>query len=508
MESNLSSGLILALIFGYFLVLMGVSWWTGRGAKHEDFFLAGRKAPWYLVAFGMVGASLSGVTFISIPGVVGAGGANMAFSYMQMVFGYLLGYVVIATVLMPVYYRMNLTSIYGYLEERFGFWSYKTGAAFFLLSRTIGASFRLYLVALVLDPFVPGPFWLTVAVAIGLIWVYTFRGGIKTIVWTDTLQTTCMLGAVILTVLAIGNSMDLGVGGLISEVRNSDYSQLFFFDGGWSDPNNFFKQFISGALIAIVMTGLDQDMMQKNLACKSLKDAQKNMFWFSIILVIANVLFLSLGALLYLFAAENGLAIPEKTDQLFGMIALEHLPPIVGLLFVLGLIAAAYSSADSALTSLTTAFCVDFLNFEKNAVPEHAVIEDASVLDALPGNSTAEQQKRTRFLVHLSFSFLLFLVIILFYQINDDAVISKLFVAAGYTYGPLLGLYAFGLFTNRNVRDNWVLSICLAAPVLSYIINLNAATWFNGLSLGFLILAVNGGLTFLGVLAISSSRTE
>lgn len=508
METNLSSNLILGLIGGYFLVLMLVSWFTSRGAKQSDFFVAGKQAPWYLVAFGMVGASLSGVTFISIPGVVGAGKANMAFSYMQMVFGYLLGYLVIARVLMPVYYRMNLTSIYGYLEDRFGFWSYKTGAGFFLLSRTIGASFRLYLVALVLDPFVPGPFWLTVAVAIGLIWVYTFRGGIKTIVWTDTLQTVCMLGAVILTVLAIGHSLDLNVSGLVGAVRESEYSQMFFFEGGWADPNNFFKQFISGALIAIVMTGLDQDMMQKNLACKSLGDAQKNIFWFSIVLVIANVLFLGLGALLYIFAAAKGIEIPVKTDQLFGLIALEHLPPTVGLLFVLGLIAAAYSSADSALTALTTSFCVDFLDFEKREVSSDQEIGlDPSLIDDQTSDSgSVNRLKQTRFLVHLSFSVLLLFVILLFHYINDDAVISKLFVAAGYTYGPLLGLYSFGFMMKRSVRDHLVLPICLVAPILSYVINMYSESWFNGLSLGFLILAVNGALTFLGLLAISESK--
>ena len=479
---------ILGIIVLYFLVLIVVSYYTSRSADNEDFFIAGRQSPWLLVAIGMIGASLSGVTFISIPGVVGAGKANMAFSYMQMVFGYLLGYVVIALLLMPIYYKQKLTSIYGYLEKRFGFYSYKTGAAYFLLSRTIGAAFRLYLVAIVLQKFVMEPFgipfWLTVMITIILIWVYTFQGGIKTIVWTDTLQTVCMLTAVVLTIFAIGNALEEDVSGLVSLVTQSDYSQLFFFEGGWSDPNNFFKQFISGALIAIVMTGLDQDMMQKNLSCKTLKEAQKNMFTFSIILVFANILFLTLGALLYIYASNFGIEIPEKTDQLFPMIALQHLSPTIGIVFILGLIAAAYSSADSALTALTTAFCVDFLNFEKSKQSE-------------------KEKKKTRLRVHIGFSTLLFLLILLFYQISNDAVISQVFVAAGYTYGPILGLYSFGILTKLRLRDHLVIPVCIAAPILSYIINHFSAQWLGGFQFGFMIIALNGLLTFMGLLLIS-----
>lgn len=485
MDSSISPVLILGVIAAYFGLLMAVSWFTGKDAGNSNFFLAGRKSPWYLVAFGMIGASLSGVTFISIPGVVGAGGNNMAFSYMQMVLGYLVGYAVIALVLLPLYYRLNLTSIYGYLEKRFGNTSYKTGAFFFLLSRTIGASFRLYLVALVLQLFVMDdlgiPFWGTVMTTILLIWIYTFRGGISTIVWTDTLQTVCMLAAVVLTIYSIGNALNQSTGELIQTIRSSDYSQVFFFEGGWSDPNNFFKQFISGALIAIVMTGLDQDMMQKNLSCRTLGESQKNIFTFSFILIFANILFLALGALLYIYAAQIGLPIPEKTDHLYPSIA-QHLGSGTAIVFILGLIAAAYSSADSALTALTTSFCVDFLGFEKSEESE-------------------DEKKRKRFFVHIGFSVLLFLTIIIFNAVNDDSVITKIFQLAGYTYGPLLGLFAFGIFTNLKVQDRFVLIICLIAPVITWFLNVNDL--FINFKLGFLIILLNGLLTFGGLWAIS-----
>jgi len=492
---QLTPTLIIVIIVAYFLLLMTISYFTSKDSNNEDFFVAGRKSPWYLVAFGMVGASLSGVTFISVPGWV----ADSQFSYMQMVFGYLLGYLVIATVLMPMYYRMNLTSIYTYLEDRFGTASYKTGAGFFLLSRTIGASFRLYLVAIVLQEFVMRsfgiPFWATVLITIILIWIYTFRGGIKTIVITDTLQTLCMLVAVTLTVFAIGNAMNLSFANIVSTVKESAYSQIFFFEGGWSDSKNFFKQFLAGASIAIVMTGLDQDMMQKNLSCKNIGDAQKNMFWFSIVLVLANLLFLSLGALLYLYMGEIGMEMPTRmvngeakvaTDLLYPTIALKHLSPTIGIVFLLGLIAAAYSSADSALTALTTSFCVDFLGFEKS--------EDSEVA-----------KKQTRFKVHIGFSILLFIVILIFWFINDDSVIKAIFQVAGYTYGPLLGLYSFGFFTKRKIKDRLAPFVCIAAPLLTYIINANADTLLFGYKFGFELLILNGLITFLGLLAISSA---
>ena len=488
MINELTPTFILGIIAVYFLVLITVSYFTGRKAGNAEFFLAGRRSPWILVAIGMIGASLSGVTFISIPGVVGAGGANQSFSYMQMVFGYLLGYLVIAQVLLPLYYRLNLTSIYTFLEQRLGYHAYKTGAAYFMLSRTIGAAFRLYLVAIVLQQFVLGPFGIpfaaTVAMTIVLIWIYTFKGGIRTIVYTDTLQTVCMISAVVLTIISIGNALETDLGGLVAMVRSSDYSQMFFFEGGWNDPNNFFKQFISGALIAIVMTGMDHDMMQKILSCRNIGEAQKNVYTFSVVLVFANLLFLSLGALLYIYASSIGLEVPEKTDELFPMIALRHLSPAVGVLFVLGLIAAAYSSADSALTALTTSFCVDFLGMEKSEARE-------------------EKKRQTRVIVHIGISLVLLIIIVVFNALNNDAVISQLFIAAGYTYGPILGLFSFGMLTQRVVRSRWVVPVCIAAPALSYVLNSNSAVWLSGFEFGFLIIALNGLFTFLGLWAIS-----
>ncbi|MFT6019652.1 MAG: Na+/proline symporter [Patescibacteria group bacterium] len=493
MVNQLTPTFILGIIAAYFAVLMAVSWFTGKSATNKDFFIANRQSPWYLVAFGMIGASLSGVTFISVPGWV----AGSQFSYMQMVFGYLLGYLVIATVLMPMYYRLQLTSIYTYLEQRFGEQSYKTGAAFFILSRTIGASFRLYLVAIVLQEFVLQyfgiPFWLTVALTILLVWIYTFRGGIKTIVITDTLQTFCMLLAVILTIGAIGSKMELSTAELVQTIKASEYSQVFFFEGGWMDTNNFFKKFLAGASMAIVMTGLDQDMMQKNLSCKSIGDAQKNMFWFSIVLVFANLLFLGLGALLYLYSAQIGLEIPSRmvggeikpaTDLLYPTIALQHLSPAIGGVFILGLIAAAYSSADSALTALTTSFCVDFLGFEK---------EENKEMD----------NRRTRLLVHIGFSVLLFFVILLFWYINDQAVISQIFTVATYTYGPLLGLYAFGFFLKRPIIDRLAPYVCIAAPIITFFLNKYSEQIFFGYKFSFELLILNGLITFLGLFAIS-----
>jgi Na+/proline symporter len=335
----------------------------------------------------------------------------------------------------------------------------------------------------VMEPF-GIPFWGTVAITIVLIWIYTFQGGIKTIVWTDALQTICMLTAVVLTILAIGNALEQDLSGLISLIQNSDYSQIFFFEGGWSDPNNFFKQFISGALITIVMTGLDQDMMQKNLSCRTLGDAQKNMYLFSGILIFANLLFLTLGALLYIYAANIGVEIPTRTDQLYPTLAFEHLPPAVGVVFILGLIAAAYSSADSALTALTTSFCIDFLDFEKTEKPE-------------------SEKKKTRWIVHIGFSIILLTVIIIFNSLSNDSVINELLKIAGYTYGPILGLFVFGMVTKRQIRDSYVIPICLAAPIVSYLINNNSAELFGGFQFGFLIIALNGFITVLGLWAIS-----
>ncbi|MBL4594383.1 MAG: sodium:solute symporter [Flavobacteriales bacterium] len=473
---------VILFIVGYFALLMLIAHFTSKGATNDAFFIGGHKSHWYLVAFGMIGASLSGVTFISVPGWVG----SSQFSYMQMVMGYFVGYTIIALVLMPLYYRLNLTSIYTYLEERFGYYSYKTGAGFFLLSRTIGAAFRLFLVAQVLQYLVFSqwevPFFITVAITILLIWLYTFKGGIKTIVWTDSLQTLFMLIAVGVSIYFISSELGLGFSELVSEVKDSDYSQIFFFDD-WNDRKHFIKQFFSGMFLAIVMTGLDQDMMQKNLSCANIKDGQKNMFSFSLVLIVVNFVFLVLGALLFIYANKNGIAIPEKTDNLFPEIA-THLNTAAGIFFILGLVAAAYSSADSALTALTTSVCIDFLDIKKK-------------------EESLKIKLRKR--VHIIVSFVLFVVILIFDVINDESVISSLFKAAGYTYGPLLGLYAFGLILKRKVHDKLVPIVCLISPIICYVLNIFSKELFNDYQFGFEILILNGGLTFLGLYLISLS---
>lgn len=475
--------LVIGIIVAYFIVLMLISYFTASSSDNETFFTANRQSPWYLVAFGMIGASLSGVTFVSIPGEVGTTG----FAYFQVVLGYLVGYFVIATVLLPLYYRLNLVSIYSYLEDRFGFWSYKSGAFFFLLSRIVGSSFRLFLVAGVLQLAIfdawGWDFSITVAITIALIWLYTFRGGIKTIVWTDTLQTFFMILAVIVSIYLIKDELNLGWGELSDTIKSTGYAKIFVWDS--LSGQYFFKQFISGAFIAIVMTGLDQDMMQKNLTCRSLKDAQKNMFWFCIVLVVVNFLFLCMGALLYVYADAMQIAIPERTDDLYPLLAINEFTLFAGVVFLLGIVAAAYSSADSALTAMTTSFCVDFLGFNtrKEAI-----------------------NKKVRMRVHFAFSILLFLVILGFKAINDQSVITAVFVAAGYTYGPLLGLYAFGLFTKFGVKDRFVPFVCLASPLISYVINLNSEAWLNGYKFGFEILVLNGALTFLGLMLLKTNK--
>ncbi|MCG8762590.1 sodium:solute symporter [Tenacibaculum finnmarkense] len=474
---------ILLLIIAYFGVLMLISYFTGKSANNATFFKADNSSPWYLVAFGMIGASLSGVTFISVPGWV----EGQQMSYMQMVFGYVVGYAVIGLVLLPLYYRLNLTSIYTYLETRFGRYSYKTGASFFLLSRTIGAAFRLFLVANVLQLILFDaygiPFWLTVTITILLIWLYTFKAGIKTIVWTDTLQTLFMLISVGICIIMIKDSLQID--SLFSYISESKSAKMFFFED-IKAGNYFWNRFLSGAFIAIVMTGLDQDMMQKNLTCRNLKDAQKNMFWFTIVLVIVNFFFLALGVLLTDYANINGL--DAHKDQLFPMIAMSgDLGLVTSLFFLLGLIAAAYSSADSALTSLTTSFSIDILEIDKK--------EDH------------QQQEKTRKKIHILFSFILIATILVFkYFIADASVIAKIFQFAGYTYGPLLGLYAFGLFTKLTIKDKFVPIICIASPILTFLISHFSKTQFN-FDFGFFVLVLNGLLTFLGLLMIKTSKT-
>jgi len=475
----MSESLIIFIVIAYFLLLLVISMRSSRGAGNDSFFLGDRKSPWYIVAFGMIGATLSGVTFISVPGWV----VDSQFSYMQMILGYLVGYFVIANVLMPLYYKLQLTSIYTYLEERFGRFTYKTGTSFFLLSKIIGASFRLFLVANVLQLTVFDtwniPFYVTVIVTIGLIWLYTFRGGIKTIIWTDTLQTFSILTAVVVSIILITRSMDLSLGEMISRVVASGDARIWVFDS-WQKENHFVKHFLSGAFIVIVMTGLDQDMMQKNLSCKNIREAKKNMYVMSISLLPVILVFLYLGAILIQFAQFHGIAIPEATDNLFPMIATGgYLPQVVGVFFILGLVAAAYSSADSALTALTTSFTVDILEAQ---------------------NWEEKKLTRARRQVHLGASVALGLAIMLFRAINDENVISSIFRMAGYTYGPLLGLYAFGLFTKMQLRDKLVPLLAILSPVLSFLLSRFSAQLFNGYQFGFELLIVNGAIMFLALL--------
>ncbi len=475
--------LVFGVIAAYFVLLLVISHFTSGKADNATFFTANRKAPWFLVAFGMVGATLSGVTFISVPGEVG----NTNWTYLQFVMGNMVGYAVIALVLIPLFYRLKLVSIYEYLRDRFGHNSYISGASFFIISQTIGASFRLFLAALVLqlaffDAF-GIPFYVTVLTTIFLIWVYTFRGGIKTIVWTDTLQTTFLLLAVIVSIIMIIDHMDLEFSQVFAVVSESEYSTVFEWD--WRSGQNFFKTFMAGIFITIAMNGLDQNIMQKNLTISNKGDAQKNIFWFSITFFIATVLFLALGVLLYQYALTQGIAIPGRTDELYPMLALNHFGVVAGIVFLLGIIAAAFSSADSALTALTTSFCVDILNIKKHEV---------------------KNQNRTRMLVHIGFTILMFCVIIVFNSINDSSVVSAVFKVAGFTYGPLLGLFAFGLLSKKAVKDRFVPFVVILSPIISVILDFNSETWFNGYKFGFEILIVNATITCLGLYLLKGKR--
>ncbi|MAX81232.1 MAG: sodium:solute symporter [Crocinitomicaceae bacterium] len=494
----MSPWLVLSLIALYFGVLILISKFTAKSGGNDEFFLGNRQSPWYVVAFGMIGTSLSGVTFISVPGWV----ANSQFSYMQMVLGYLLGYAVIALVLMPMYYRLQLTSIYSYFQDRFGNLSYKTAAACFLLSRIVGAAFRLYLVAVVLNYAVVERFWpsniqlleeygidlrfpLTVIITIVLIFLYTAKGGIKTIIWTDTLQTAFMLTAVGVTVYLIGSYFGWSLSEIIDQVQASEYSKVWFFED-IKDARFFWKNFLGGMFITIVMTGMDQDMMQKNLSCRNIGEAQKNMFGLSFTLVIVNLMFLSLGVLLYKYAAETGMTLPEKADELYPMIALDGgLGIVVGILFILGLIAAAYSSADSALAALTTSVCVDFIDIQHK--PE-------------------QDQIKIRKRVHLSLSAVLVGVILIFKSLDNSSIISDLFKAAGYTYGPLLGMFAFGMMTKRKIKDQYIIPIAIVAPLLTYAFAVYAPQLITGYQTGFELILINGLIMFAGLWSISNNN--
>ncbi len=484
----MNSTIIFTIIVLYFGLLFFVAYLTSRKSDSSTFYVGNKQSPWYVVAFGMIGASLSGVTFMSVPGWVG----TTQFTYMAMVGGYLIGYTVVALVLLPLYYRLNLTSIYSYLNQRFGFWSYKTGAFFFILSRAVGASFRMFIVINVLQIFIFDawnvPFWATVLLFVLLVIVYTYQGGIKTIVWTDTLQTTFMLLAVVISIYFISNDLNVSISDLIAQVSNSDSSKMIVTD--WNSKQFFLKQILSGMFITITMTGLDQEMMQKNLSCKNIREAQKNMFTFSFTLVLVNLMFLFLGAILLIYANSKGISIPKTTDDLFPTIALKYLTPAAGVVFMIGLVSAAFPSADGALTSLTTSFCVDFLGLNTKE------------------NISESEKRKIRYAVHFSFATLLLIIIVAFKAINDQAVISKVFTVAGYTYGPLLGLFSFGLFFKRKVRDIFVPIVAVLSPIFCYIINVNSEAWFNGYKFGFELLILNGGITFLGLYLLSLKFSE
>lgn len=477
---------ILLLVAAYFGVLLLISYFTGKNSSNETFFKANKESPWYIVAFGMVGASLSGVTFISVPGWV----RDSQFSYMQVVIGYLAGYLVITYILLPIYYNLNVTSIYQYLKQRFGMISYRTGAFFFLISRVLGAAFRLFLVATVLQYFVFEawniPFFVTVTISILLIWLYTARAGIKTIVWTDTLQTLFMLGSVGVAIYFVSEELNWGFTDFFTAPELQPYTKTFFTES-ILNKDYFWKAFIGGMFITICMTGLDQDMMQKNLTCKNLKDAQKNVLSYSLVFIPVNILFLFLGALLFIYADQSGISIPvldgkEKTDLLFPEIALNGNMGIgLGIIFILGLIAAAYSSADSALTSLTTSFCVDFLDIEKREL---------------------STQKGLRQRVHVGISVLLIAVIMAFKYLLDSNVIDLLLTAATYTYGPLLGLFSFGIFTKMQVKDKWVWLVSIVSVVATFIIGNLPSEYLGGYEFNYELLVLNGAITFLGLVLI------
>jgi SSS family solute:Na+ symporter len=479
----MSPFLVFALIGGYFGVLLLIAWLTSRKANTETFFIANRKSPWYLVAFAMIGTTISGVTFISVPGEVG----NSGFSYLQFIMGNLVGYWLIAGYLLPVYYRMKLISIYSFLGERFGTWSHKTGSAFFIISKLIGAAFRLYLAAMVLqlaffDAF-HIPFSITVVVSIVLIWIYTFKGGIKTIVWTDTIQTIFLITAVILTIVIISKNLNWDFGTMVREIDRDPLSRIFTWD--WKSGQNFFKQFFAGIFTTLVIVGMDQDQMQKNLTCKTLPDARKNMVVFSFAFFITVFLFLCLGALLYLFARQQSLSLPIRSDDVFSFLALNHLGIVVGVAFLIGVIAAAYSSADSALASLTTTMSIDFFNVEK---------------------FSEKKRNRIKTTIHILFSVLLIVVILLFRAINNQSVVVAVFKVAGYTYGPILGLFLFGLLTKRKVLDKWVPLVAVVAPIITYFISTYSEELLFGYKFGFELLILNGLLVVTGLFLLSKKN--
>jgi Na+/proline symporter len=484
--------LIILCIGLYFGGLLLIAYLTSKNSTADSYFSGNHASPWYAVAFGMIGDSLSGVTYISVPGKVG----GSHFSYLQLVFGYLIGYFIISKVLLPIYYKMNLISIYTYLETRFGKHTQKTGAFFFILSRILGASGRLYLAAGVIQFFVFDqitsihiPFWLSVSVILILMLLYTYKGGIKTLVWTDTFQSLFLVLGVILSIAVIISKMDISFGTAVSNIVDSDYSQTFFWD--WKKSNFFFKEFIGGIFIAVAMTGLDQNMMQKNLSCKSLGEAQKNIFWFSIVMVIVNIFFLSLGVLLYQYYAHTGIEVPTNletgkiiTDKVFPNLALNHLGMFAGLIFIIGLTAATFSSADSVLTTLTTSTYIDMLEYDRNI------------------SLTEKQKAKRRTIIHIGFAILMWLVIIVFDVLNQRAIIDTILMLAGYTYGPLLGLFAIGLFTKLNLNDKTVPIVCVLAPIITYVLANYVVKTMTNYEIGNELIIINAGITIIGLLLV------
>ena len=482
---------VLIVIAAYFGMLMLISYLTSRkGTDNDTFFRANRSSKWYVVAFAMIGTSISGVTFISVPGWV----STIDMTYMQMVMGFFAGYLVIAFVLLPLYYKLNLTTIYGYLDTRFGRSSYKTGAWFFLLSKIVGAAARLYLVSFILQSLVFNalgvPFIVTVIGIILIIWLYSFKSGIKTIIWTDWLQTLLFITALVLIIWQLASQMGLDFGGVVKAVRESPHSRIFEFES-WSSTQNFFKQFFSGMFITIVMTGLDQDQMQKNLTCKNLKDAQKNVISYGFAFAPMNLLFLSLGVLILLFAQQNNIALPDVADNILPMIASEYLGSTVLGIFIVGIVAAAFSSADSALASLTTSFCVD-------------------ILDMNSGNGSIELEKknvRTRRITHVVISIIFVAIIMIIHAIGSDSIINAIYRIASYTYGPLLGLYLAGLYTTLKPMDKFVPYVAIAAPILCYVLELVMINVYS-YKMGYEMLLINGAITVIGLWLISMRNKD
>ncbi len=504
---------LLLFVAGYFAILLGMAWYTSRNSNNDTFFIGNKNSNWLLVAFGMIGTSLSGVTFVSVPGGVGDFGAGgfKGFAYMQVSIGYLIGYAIIAFVLLPLYYRLNLTSIYNYLLQRFGTIAYKTGAMFFILSRTVGATARLYLVINILQYFILDkmgvPFMVTAAVILLMILLYTFEGGVKTIVYTDTLQTTLMISGLIVCVVYILHHFNLSFGQALSQIKDRGYFNVFNFDV--NSKGYFLKQILGGAFITIAMTGLDQEMMQKNISVKRLGDSQKNMIVMSIVLTIVLFLFLILGGLLYFFATSQGAVYNGKQlllnggnvigDKLFPTVALGMLPPAIGIIFIIALISALFPSADGALTALTSSFCIDILGINQKKGKTEVFGETVDSWDE-------KKKTRIRLTVHISMAVTFFLCVIVFKILNDKSVIDTILDLAGYTYGPLLGLFSFGILTKRKIANSYAITaIAFASPIICYIISINSAKWFNGFQIGIELLILNGLITFLGLLAISKN---